>query len=86
MKLLTEGDISMDTKLILHEKKSDFTVEYSLLCLNVKAPYRNLSNATKKHDENLTVKTDLVKQLADVRKSQLMNYLKVTNKTNVQIE
>ena len=43
----------MDTKLILHEKKSDFTVEYSLLCLNVKTPYRNLSNATKKHDENL---------------------------------
>ena len=43
----------MDTKLTLHEKKFDFTVEYSLLCLSVKTPYRNLSNATKKHDENL---------------------------------
>ena len=28
------------------------------------------------------VKTDLVKQLVDVRKSQHMNYLKATNETN----
>ena len=58
----------MDTKLILHEKKSDFTVEYSLLCLNVKTPYRNYQTQLKSMMK-IFVKTDLVKQLVDVRKS-----------------